>query len=221
MLNPLLFALDMFTIGAGVAGPLERAQQVDEFLTRYGLDATNLTREQRFTLIREEMNRRFSLKRFYLITVVSACVICFAMAVFFAKGRDLQEGVTGGPATGGGGSPYKLTVSWKQVSLDQDDRRTHTKQFEGTTQSGLPKETVDEATKWVETEVRNSFPQKDEQVECKITRRGDGISLAPSIPTLKTIFWIMKEGGKEHLPLIDVDDGGSEDVQLRRAQYAT
>ena len=58
----------------------ERAQQVDEFLTRFGIDGGNLTREQKFKLIREEMRKRFALRLYSSVAVLIAFVVCFAIA---------------------------------------------------------------------------------------------------------------------------------------------
>lgn len=54
----------------------ERSQQVDELLTRYGIGGSDLTRAQRFELIREEMRKRFKLKTVTLAVLAFVFVLC-------------------------------------------------------------------------------------------------------------------------------------------------
>ncbi len=61
----------------------DRVKIVDEMLTRYGIDARNLTREQKFQLIREEMHKRDATKRLTLIVIAVSCLLCLTIAAVF------------------------------------------------------------------------------------------------------------------------------------------
>jgi hypothetical protein len=65
----------------------KRAQVVDQYLSRYGLSAANLTRQQKFELLQQEMVRRD--RRFLLIVLIGTAtfVICllFVLAAYITN----------------------------------------------------------------------------------------------------------------------------------------
>ncbi|GEM_PF-3992851 len=60
--------------------PDKRAASVDEFLTRYNIDGGNLTREQKFELIKEEMERRYRGARIKILVAAATFAVCFGVA---------------------------------------------------------------------------------------------------------------------------------------------
>jgi hypothetical protein len=60
----------------------QRAQSVDTYLTRYGLDLGNLTREQKFDLVCREMDKRAGRAKLYAVTAAIVFVICFSFAAY-------------------------------------------------------------------------------------------------------------------------------------------
>src|SRR5262249_29294801 len=58
----------------------ERARVTDERLSRYGIDAANLTREDKNRLILEEMEKRYRFARLCVVVFAVAFVLCFALA---------------------------------------------------------------------------------------------------------------------------------------------
>lgn len=61
--------------------PGSREKHLDDQLTRYGIDGTNLTREQKNGLISAEMDRRYRLARLYVLLGAVVFVTCFALVV--------------------------------------------------------------------------------------------------------------------------------------------
>src|SRR5262249_43482503 len=59
-----------------------RAQFLDESLRKYGIDASNATREQKLLLIKDEMDKRYRLSKLYAIALAIVFTICFALAVY-------------------------------------------------------------------------------------------------------------------------------------------
>lgn len=59
----------------------QRAKAVDTYLTRYGIDGVNLTREQKVRLIRDETDKRYRITRLYLIIAAVVFVACVVLAV--------------------------------------------------------------------------------------------------------------------------------------------
>ena len=76
----------------------ERAGIVDDLLTRYGISGKGLSPDQRFLLIQEEMRRRHGYRTMFLVVVVGAAVICFAIAVF-GRGSSLASAATNSSAS--------------------------------------------------------------------------------------------------------------------------
>jgi hypothetical protein len=69
----------------------QRAKATDEFLTRYGIDGKDLTKADRVTLIRDELDKRYRRSRELAILTTVAFVICFGVAVFaFLKQGSAQ-----------------------------------------------------------------------------------------------------------------------------------
>lgn len=60
--------------------PEDRAKAVDNYLTRYKVDAKNLTRDQKFQLIQGEMDKRYRLSRLYALVAAVVFIICFVSA---------------------------------------------------------------------------------------------------------------------------------------------
>src|SRR5690242_5973928 len=60
----------------------DRAKEVDELLSRYGLDAKNLTREQKYQLLLDEMSKRYKLAQLKLIASACVFIICFSVAAY-------------------------------------------------------------------------------------------------------------------------------------------
>ncbi|MEZ6059062.1 MAG: hypothetical protein R3C19_01740 [Planctomycetaceae bacterium] len=60
----------------------QRATAIDEYLTRYGIQGKDLTRADRFQLIREEMRKRHQRSTTILIVAAAVFVMCFGLAVF-------------------------------------------------------------------------------------------------------------------------------------------
>ena len=58
----------------------ERARATDERLSRYGIDAANLTRENKNRLILEEMEKRYRFARLCVVVSAVSFVLCFALA---------------------------------------------------------------------------------------------------------------------------------------------
>jgi hypothetical protein len=72
--------------------PEQRAQSVDRFLSRYGLDAGNLTREQKFQLLQQELEKRFRTVQFGMV----ASAVTFVACVFFGVGAYVVVNQTPG-----------------------------------------------------------------------------------------------------------------------------
>jgi hypothetical protein len=60
----------------------DRAHFLDESLTRYNIDASNATREEKFQLIRDEMDKRYRLAILYTVVSAIVFIVCFALAVY-------------------------------------------------------------------------------------------------------------------------------------------
>jgi len=60
----------------------QRAQAVDEYLTRYNLDASNLTREQKYNLLMAEMGKRYALAQAVTLGSCGVFTLCFIVAVY-------------------------------------------------------------------------------------------------------------------------------------------
>jgi|GEM_PF-6111023 len=60
----------------------QRAKAVDNYLTRYNIDGSNFTREERVRLIREEMQKRHRLALFALVSAAVLFASCFGAAVW-------------------------------------------------------------------------------------------------------------------------------------------
>lgn len=58
----------------------ERAQVVDQRLSRYGIDGANLTRDDKARLILDEMEKRYKFARLCTILFAVVFVACFALA---------------------------------------------------------------------------------------------------------------------------------------------
>src|SRR5262249_6626340 len=74
-----------------------RAQFLDESLRKYGIDASNATREQKLHLIKDEMDKRYRLSKLYTIALAIVFTICFAFAVYvFIRGFPQPTNRNGG-----------------------------------------------------------------------------------------------------------------------------
>jgi hypothetical protein len=60
----------------------ERARVADERLSRYGIDGSNLTREEKSRLILTEMEKRHAFARLCTLVLAVVFVICFAIASY-------------------------------------------------------------------------------------------------------------------------------------------
>ena len=58
----------------------ERSKAEDRYLTRYKIDGGNLTRDQKYQLIRHEMVKGDRFNRFWCVTVAVVFLICFLLA---------------------------------------------------------------------------------------------------------------------------------------------
>jgi hypothetical protein len=58
----------------------DRARATDERLSRYGIDAANLTREDKNHLILQEMEKRYRFAQLCVVVFTVAFVLCFALA---------------------------------------------------------------------------------------------------------------------------------------------
>lgn len=68
----------------------ERTKILDEWLSRYKIDGGKLKADQKYSLIQEEMRRRFNYRALFLVVVVVAVVACFAIAVFGTSGQPAK-----------------------------------------------------------------------------------------------------------------------------------
>jgi hypothetical protein len=62
--------------------PAQRAIEVDDYLTRYGISGATLPEAQKFSLIKEEMEKRHRRSIVYVFTATAAFVLCFGFSVF-------------------------------------------------------------------------------------------------------------------------------------------
>lgn len=62
--------------------PEERAQFLDENLSRYRIDAANATRQEKHQLIKDEMEKRYRLAVLYTLVSAFVFVVCFGLAVY-------------------------------------------------------------------------------------------------------------------------------------------
>lgn len=69
----------------------ERAQQVDQYLTRYGVDLGGLSEERAYDLVREEMAQRQT--RLFFLTGVGAAVfvLCFGITAFAMRKSSASD----------------------------------------------------------------------------------------------------------------------------------
>jgi len=86
----------------------QRAQQIDEYLTRYGLSGEDFSTAQKFQLIEREMDQRFWMRIIYV--GVGAVVFLVALVVVRREGKKAPPGETPG-----------LKPSEKQVLEYQQD----------------------------------------------------------------------------------------------------
>ncbi len=95
--------------------PEERARIADQRLTRYGLDASNLTREQKNQLIISEMDKRFKAARLYAFLFAGVFIVCFGLATlaFVSAFRVEKSSSTDPPA--GPVSPEKSEIRVSKV----------------------------------------------------------------------------------------------------------
>lgn len=78
--------------------PEQRAQAVDTLLSRYKLDITNLTREQKFELLCREMDKASGQTKLFVITSALVFIVCFIIAALaYANGKSLPPTPSPGP----------------------------------------------------------------------------------------------------------------------------
>jgi hypothetical protein len=108
----------------------QRAQVVDDWLTRYGVDAKNMPEKKKFELIQEEMKRRYNLKVTYLVVLTVAAVICFAIAAWIqfqkespktppADPKAAAADTKVGPAAAGSASATPLSTVLADLARDK------------------------------------------------------------------------------------------------------
>jgi hypothetical protein len=92
--------------------PAERAHIADQRLSRYGIDGSNLTRDNKNRLIFEEMEKRYKLARLYAFLLAVVFVICFGPAsITFIYSVSTDRSFRSSPST----EPYQANINMETI----------------------------------------------------------------------------------------------------------
>lgn len=204
----------------------QRAQAVDDLLTRYGIDGTGLSPEQKYDLIRQELTERSRQKR--LLTIVGAVVfvICFVVATVATFWPKKEPVVTGGEPPPKPPAPkreHELRVTIRGSNLTEPAGSAigePGKAFRGPDLDVA----IERAGEWVKKALDERFPRPGESLEVKARLRfdpaGDSrVEVEPNDLLRTDRFWIFSEHAKVgHLDLkmtSEVTRAAIEDAQRR------
>lgn len=204
----------------------QRAQAVDDLLTRYGIDGTGLSPEQKYDLIRQELTERSRQKR--LLTIVGAVVfvICFVVATVATFWPKKEPAVTGGESPTPRPAPkreHELRVTLRGSNLTEPSGAAigePGKVFRGPDLDTA----VESAGAWVKKALDEQFPRPSESLEVKarlwFDPAGDSrVEVEPKDALRTDRFWIFSEHAKVgHLDLkmtSEVTRTAIEDAQRR------
>jgi hypothetical protein len=102
----------------------DRAKAADNYLSRYGFDAANLTRAQKNELLFKEMERRYQLARLAIITSASVFLVCFVVAAYvYVEVNRLSSNISpvDSPSvrqrTAGSGSPAITGTAGRDLNI--------------------------------------------------------------------------------------------------------
>ncbi len=183
----------------------ERAASVDEFLTRYRLDAANLTRDQRFQLIQRELETRHRRAVLGMAIAGVAVMVCFVAATAAYMLRADRPN----PSPNAGANDEKPKRAVLNVILEpmELDKRTGLRLGSESFQHSVPEQVVRDAANWVQATLDKSYPQAEEQllVRAEIATGSSGPPKLVVVPThleKHAFFWVFGEGVKQgHFPL--------------------
>src|SRR5262245_2673740 len=130
--------------------PDQRASNIDSYLTRYGIDGKGLTREQKFQLIKDEMDRRHRQASISKVLAAAVFLVCFVVAAF----AYAFHGESSSHSANGTLSLQIERMKLANPSGLQLDSKAFTDKDRG--------KVVQEAAAWVAKTLREQFPQTGE-----------------------------------------------------------
>jgi hypothetical protein len=180
----------------------ERASAVDKYLTRYKVQAGDLSKEAREGLIKDEMEKHYRLARLYTLVSAGVFVICFLAAVAAYNTREPKK------------------IGYLSLSV-QDMRLTEPSGINldsNEFKAGGSNDLIDQAAKWVKSTLDRRFPRNDEEIQVtagvKLDRTGGNheVHLEPRDKLRIDRFWVFTTDLKEGHPNLLAAGEATKDV---------